>query len=782
MAKKKNIPKIFFAYESPLKSKTPDNADAIKKAIDITNQGRQYQASSWENLRNNGRILINSIFEEIDKCDIFACDLSFMNHNVLFEFGYAIAKNKKLFLLLNPNLSGAVTNFKNMEMLSTIGYSSFSNADDILNNYQKIPNTPHLLSDLTLNKKDFPVMHDIFYISNTSQSQTELDVSRLLQETAFQVQFDANSETEYRPLAGYFELIYSANNLIVHVTNTLVHTSFELNAKSSFLAGFGCGTKNIKKVLLIAPEPYDPPVDYRDIIIRYENANDCVQKLSNWLENNIQPIKKSGFQCKDKGLDILKLGLGYDIAENEKNELGKYFIETNAYEYAENERRLFFVGKKGTGKTAIYIMLGNKLLKDTKNYVIQLKPEASELISNVEVSEIYTSIAAESSFFYAIWKFVIFSKMIIEVSARLTDNHFLLEDDSVENRIIEFTQSNKDVLSKHFLEVMKLFPDTSANTLNSMYSKYINVMVNLLRKFFENTKYYEVAIIADNLDKTWDVKNDLRIQSSMLLTLLEISGHIERELTHNVKTEVNVKVVLFLRKDIFDYLLKQAREPDKLILQKYEVDWSKYPEQLKKLVEKRFSYVLALPEKKIFTVWESYFALKLEKDKTVFDRITCACLLRPRDILMFMKNMFVSAANNDREKVTEADFEYAFEEYSNFLYHNIKAELKSEYPKIENALEFFKKQQCDSFKLPKLLRDFGVLPNIELLFDLLITNEFLVLKNEENGNTYNDFQSANKDFKKTRITLWGFSIPFKKCNIYVHISTKYFGMLQHLKS
>jgi hypothetical protein len=41
-----------------------------------------------------------------------------------------------------------------MDILCTIGYSRFSNADDILNSYKKIPNTPQLLRDLTLNKKD----------------------------------------------------------------------------------------------------------------------------------------------------------------------------------------------------------------------------------------------------------------------------------------------------------------------------------------------------------------------------------------------------------------------------------------------------------------------------------------------------------------------------------------------------------------------------------------------------------------------------------------------------
>lgn len=40
--------------------------------------------NKWSN------ILIKTIFEAIDNCDIFACDLTYMNLNVFFELGYVV--------------------------------------------------------------------------------------------------------------------------------------------------------------------------------------------------------------------------------------------------------------------------------------------------------------------------------------------------------------------------------------------------------------------------------------------------------------------------------------------------------------------------------------------------------------------------------------------------------------------------------------------------------------------------------------------------------------------
>lgn len=91
-------------------------------------------------------------------------------------------------------------------------------------------------------------------------------------------------------------------------------------------------------------------------------------------------------------------------------------------------------------------------------------------------------------------------------------------------------------------------------------------MSELIKLYFINTKYYKIAIIADNLDKSWDIKSDLSIQATMLLSLFEVTGNIEKELKGKNSIHIESKVLLFLRKDIFDYILKEAREPDKLYL------------------------------------------------------------------------------------------------------------------------------------------------------------------------------------------------------------------------
>lgn len=777
---------IFFAYQSPSKSGTSDNVDAIKNAISHIHKEDFYQVRTWEDLRNNGRILINPIFEAINNSDVFACDLSFLNNNVLFELGYAISKRKQIFILLNTEIHDAVINFAKIDILKTVGYSSFVNSKDIIQAIENMPPYSDLFEDLALAHKKIPIVHDVFYMSSVAKTQSELDISQFLQSSNYQVQIDTASEVEYRPFAKYLELILSSNNMIVHITNTSVSSSFEGNAKASLLAGFGCGRKNGGNVLLLAPKPYEAPIDYADIMVRYKNAGDCVEKLRKWLIANITTRTPYTQPLDDTELDLLKLGLGYDIAENEKDQLEKYFIETKAYSYAQNNNRAFFVGRKGTGKTAIYIVLGNRLQQDPQNYVIQLKPESSELLFNVEVSTLYTTTAQETSFFYSIWKFVIFSKLIIDISNRLKEKGISFHEDSIEGKILEFSTINSDILTKHFLEIMKYISDShDKNALNAIYIKYINPMGQLLREYFRHTKYYRIAIIADNLDKTWDLKSGLRVQSSMILTLFEVTGHIEKDLKDDEKTNLEIKVILFLRKDIFDYIQKEAREPDKLALSKHEVDWTSFPEQLKKLIEKRFAFVLERPEDNISVVWHNHFDLTLEANQTVFNRIQEACLPRPRDILMFMRNLFESAVNNDHTKVNDADFEYATKEYSAFLYQNLIAEMVSEYPEIRSIVEYFNNKDDSPIEFKKLCSELGDIlhsaDRLEGLIDTLIANDFLKILNNNTRQVFKAYSAANKSYLESFWCFWKIKTPFRKFIISTTLTPQYSKMKKHMK-
>lgn len=615
--------KVFFAYENAVRSGSSINVNAIKKAKEIAESANICSINTWEDLKNNGRILINSIFSAIDDCDIFACDMTYLNHNVLFELGYAIARNKKLYLLINPKIADASKRYGKIDILKTIAYSSFSNGQHIIDNLDKIPDAPHLLNDLSV--KTINKSHDIFYVQSSANSQAELDTLSWLNTSTYSSTFDDPEEIEYRTFAWYIASIQNALTVIVHITDTAVIEANISNLKASLFAGISCGMG--KETLLLSPKEYEPPVDYADILVHYSDSGDCIKKLENWLNRHVQ---KRDYAAKkeDRELNLLKLGLGYEIAENEKESLSKYYIETSAYSTALEAQRAFFIGRKGTGKTALYIILSEEFKKPDRAHVINLKPESTELLLNVEVASLYSSIANKSSFFNSIWKFVIYSKALLSVNEQLllNENRYI-DDSSIEKRIMTFCENNEWILEKHFIETIRYISGSQEeNPLQAIHINYITPMTKLLQELLSIHKYYEIIILADNLDKTWDKNNDLSTQVDMILSLFEVTGVIENDLCMKVKNKIKLRVILFLRQDIFEYILSNAREPDKLMLYKHDIDWSSFPGKLRQLIEERFRYVLEHDHVyKIDAVWAEYFDLDSKIKKSVFERLQESC-------------------------------------------------------------------------------------------------------------------------------------------------------------
>ena len=95
---KKNINRdIFFAYQGRHKELADDNVDAIQAAIKkINHYETQTAAKSWEEYRKTGQLISVEVLKAINDCTIFASDISYFNHNVLFELGFAIAKRKHI--------------------------------------------------------------------------------------------------------------------------------------------------------------------------------------------------------------------------------------------------------------------------------------------------------------------------------------------------------------------------------------------------------------------------------------------------------------------------------------------------------------------------------------------------------------------------------------------------------------------------------------------------------------------------------------------------------------
>jgi nucleoside 2-deoxyribosyltransferase len=90
----------FYAYPS----QPEDLTETIEQAITEISGGGLMQISSWRPLAVSGRLIIEQIVLAIDQADVFACDLTYLNPNVLFELGYAIGQGKRIWASLNNTI------------------------------------------------------------------------------------------------------------------------------------------------------------------------------------------------------------------------------------------------------------------------------------------------------------------------------------------------------------------------------------------------------------------------------------------------------------------------------------------------------------------------------------------------------------------------------------------------------------------------------------------------------------------------------------------------------
>lgn len=776
--------KLFFAYQGTQCGTCDNNVDSIKRAIsDFNSHQKTISALTWEDLKKSGSYINKEILYHIKESIYFACDLTHLNHNVLFELGYAIALNKNIFIFLNEEIEDAKDNYQNF-FLKNIKYTSFKNSKDILSKLQnKEFSNEHIKNAIPNDKLNEE--NDIFYLENDSETQATIDLNEYISSLSncdkkLKVKLNDPYEVEYKTLSYYFLNLHKAKSVIFHMLPTNYDNAFFENGKNSFLAGIACGLG--KQVLLIAPAKFKSPLDYADILITYTSSQDCIDRTNQWITthclkrnnyNEILEVNKDNIS----NINILKIALEC-TAENEKEDLSNYFIPTNAYEKAkENKSKLLLIGRKGAGKTAIYYKLIEDFSDNPKNYNINLKPDSLELLENIDFSSLYKSQSSKKTFFYTVWKTVIYSKLIQVIKTRIveksTQKCIISEE---ENEILDFCTQNEELIKQNFFGIIKsLSVKLSEHTIESpkiledLHINYLRPLTNLLKKYFENMKYIKLNILSDNLDKSWNPQSNLELQSSMILTLLEVDSQIKNELSNERKDNIMVLNYIFLREDIYNYIFKEANEPDKLRTISFKINWEDSPLKLKELVELKLSHILSKDnEDSPENIWDDLF-VQIDKNKSVFDIIKDIIILRPRDIIFFIQALFESAANNNRNKVSINDFEYAVNQYTEFLNGNLIAEMKAEYPKVQDVLKIFQLYKIIKYKdyISKLKSQIGYnSTQSQRLTEALFKNGYLTAIDKTAKmycRTYKELETA---LSKKKFFIF-------KHNIYLFVNNRY---------
>jgi len=365
---------------------------------------------------------------------------------------------------------------------------------------------------------------------------------------------------------------------------------------------------------------------------------------------------------------LARINLGQSFAENDRVLLNKdVFVRTPALQAAlePSRSKCFYVGRRGTGKTAI-----STYLSHTNKTVVQVHPELfSSLAEQITAEELADPRQKPFQSLVSCFTRAILDEAIqkwIDLQY-ITQNRFPDElkyersyicDHDFDMRMLDFVEQIFDALHKqNDREWLKLKKKT----------RQVNDAINMLG----GPPQWNVLILIDRLDDSWDGSD----RAVMMLTALMHSC------VETWSSSKCVRPMVFLRENIFERVRQVDKEFSRLETSVVSLDWTK--ELLVELVERRLTqHLIAKP--RIGEAWGYFFENEASKDY-----ILNYCQHRPRDVLMYCSMAVESAQAKRHEKVMQEDLVEARKRFSQRLFKDLGDEYSENFPQLQLVLSKF---------------------------------------------------------------------------------------------
>ncbi len=202
------------------------------------------------------------------------------------------------------------------------------------------------------------------------------------------------------------------------------------NLRAAFINGLAIGMN--KEGLIIQTTDDKAPLDYRDQITVCQSLRQIEQAVDDFASRVTLAFQteQGSLDLKDRPL-IQRLNLGSSAAENEFTELGEYFVETDIFRRALRGEARVALGRKGSGKTALFSQVRDKKRADRKNVILDLRPEGYQLIKFKEDIQRLLQAGSFEHTISALWECVLLIELaykLLEKDARThTIDHRLYE-------------------------------------------------------------------------------------------------------------------------------------------------------------------------------------------------------------------------------------------------------------------------------------------------------------------------------------------------------------------
>ena len=708
--------------------------------------------------------------DAIDDSDFFCADITTLNANVMFELGFAIARDNRIWLIRDDSYVDSRKEFEQLRLLTTIGYKPYTNAEHIIKGF--FADSPQTTLELTVFRASIePLLQPshppdpVLYLKSGIDIEASVRVSRVVDRLKPKPVIDDPRESSVQPLYWYGQKVIFAPGVIAHFLSPNREGARLHNARYALVSGL---TRGFDRKLLMLTEHSDllAPIDYRDSMTYYTTPSEAGYRTEEWLRQ-ITPDETAETKNASR-VGALKLAtelrdfhqqLGEYVAENEASQLSEYFVETTAHMDILNGTQTIFVGRKGTGKTANLLQAAAETGKDLQSLACVLKPVGYEMRGLARLFSNYKHADHKGYVIESLWKYLLYSEIAIATVRHVEEfTPWLLSEPRVQ-ALFDLLSEEESALSGDFTARLERVvsrleaaaPTDSTDVFKRGISEILhhNVLSKLRTKLSQVlTKMNKVLLLIDNLDKPWTRSADVEALAQFISGLITATSRVGEELRYGErnKNATRFNSAIFLRSDIFERILVSAEEPDKI--SHTRLSWND-PELLLRIIEERYVSSHG-PKSYPADMWHKYF-IPTVKNVPTREYLISRILPRPRDIVYFVKAAVSFAVNRRHDRVEEKDILDGEEQYSQYAWDSILVENSSIIPSLENVLLEFVggKAVLTESTLRQLVTSAGIgIDQADPVIDQLINLTFLGVETACGKFAYAD---ERKELQKNRV-------------------------------
>jgi hypothetical protein len=305
----------------------PSTPAVISQTVRESIRGlQQYSAAdqwlSWEGLPISGQIIFCEICKAIRYSRYVVANITTLNFNVLFEIGYAIGLGKPVLPVRDTSYEKDKKLFDEIGIFDVLGYADFANSIE--------------LGGIVRSKRDItPVVHinpdrnrsqPIFYLRAPVETDGSIRIFSELKKSSCPFRTFDSRETTRLSIHEAHKQVLSSTGVVAHLIDPNRTGAIAHNARCAFVCGLAMAAG---KFVLMLQEGITPqPIDYRDVIVCYEDIGVIPYAISKIVRATAEHLYYTPETARTTPLRLIdRLDFGDVAAENEIQALSSsYFV------------------------------------------------------------------------------------------------------------------------------------------------------------------------------------------------------------------------------------------------------------------------------------------------------------------------------------------------------------------------------------------------------------------------------------------------------------------------